>query len=264
MKVAVKIIGVCFLMCWMLADLSAQIETNPLKRTPFPSQLPKKTKEPTQTSTPKTTVAEEDNILRNGRKLLGEANYEEAVREFTRIIGENPNFAEAYLQRAIAYGQLGKIRLARDDAQKTISLSPKNARAFNVLGKTFADEKLFVQAVESYTKALLIRSDFATAYNNRGFAYLSQNKTDFAILDFTNALKFAKKPAEALNYYENRGIAYSLKQDLTNAVKDFTSAIIINPNRAKSYQLRASVYRQQGFTERAEADLETAQKLNGF
>ena len=196
--------------------------------------------------------------------MLVQANYEDAVREFTRIIGENPDFAEVYLQRAIAYGQLGKIQLARDDAQKAISLSPKNARAFNVLGKTYADEKLFVKAVESYTKALLIQSDFTSAYNNRGFAYLSQNKPDFAILDFTNAIKFAKQPSEAINYYENRGIAYTLNKDLTSAVKDFTSAIIINPNRAKSYKLRAAVYRQQGFTERAEADEEIAQKLNGF
>ncbi|HRE56584.1 MAG TPA: tetratricopeptide repeat protein, partial [Candidatus Kapabacteria bacterium] len=50
-----------------------------------------------------------------------------AIFDFTKAIEFNPQFAEAYYNRAIVYGQEGKETLACADLQKASELGHKEA-----------------------------------------------------------------------------------------------------------------------------------------
>ncbi len=53
--------------------------------------------------------------------------YKEALDDFSKAIEINPQYAEAYFNRAMMYGQQGKITLSCADLQKAKELGLKQA-----------------------------------------------------------------------------------------------------------------------------------------
>ena len=88
------------------------------------------------------------------------------------------------------------------------------------------------RAIESYSDAIDIYPRHASAYNNRGNAYVDKGEVDNAIRDFTEAIKLKSDVAEV---YHNRGRAYTVKNDCDNAIKDFTKAIQLKPDYGEAY-----------------------------
>ena len=68
--------------------------------------------------------------LRNYKK----ADYETAVRDISKAIELNPNLAEAYNNRGLAYNNLGKYNEAIIDLDKAIELNPKLTAAYDNRG----------------------------------------------------------------------------------------------------------------------------------
>jgi Flp pilus assembly protein TadD len=56
------------------------------------------------------------------RMRLGQ--YQQAIPDFTEAIRLNPNYANAYRNRAASYRALGQTALADQDAAKAASLTP--------------------------------------------------------------------------------------------------------------------------------------------
>ena len=56
------------------------------------------------------------------------------------------------------------------------------------MGNAFKDQGKLDEAIEAYTKALSIKSDYANAYYNMGNAFKDQGKFDEAIEAYTKAL----------------------------------------------------------------------------
>ena len=65
-------------------------------------------------------------------------------------------------------------------------------------------------AVRDFSKAIELNPEYATAYNNRGFAYMKLSKYNEAIIDFDKAIELNSKYATA---YNNREIAYNKLND---------------------------------------------------
>ena len=61
-----------------------------------------------------------DAMLEDGKNLLKNEAYQEAVERFTSVIERSPNFAEGYNQRAIAYFMLEEWSKAVRDCKQTI------------------------------------------------------------------------------------------------------------------------------------------------
>ena len=53
-----------------------------------------------------------------------------AIADFARIIARNPNDAEAYNNRGIAYRKKGDLNRAIDDFTHAIALNPNDAKAY--------------------------------------------------------------------------------------------------------------------------------------
>ena len=70
-------------------------------------------------------------------------------------------------------------------------------------------------------KAIELDPNCAEAYNSRGYAYLREHEYGRAIADFTSAIRFNVKYANA---YLNRGVARKLAGDAQGAKADFQMA----------------------------------------
>jgi len=77
---------------------------------------------------------------------------------------------------------------------------------------------MYDKAINDYTTVLALDSDYAEAYNNRGWAYLKKALFDHTIKDCSEALRL--NPAMATAYY-TRGMAYKAQGLLDMARKDF-------------------------------------------
>ncbi len=68
-------------------------------------------------------------LLNIGIKFYNDGKMEEALTEFNKVVGENPNLPDAYYYRGLAYLASGKSAEAKADFQKLLELDPKHANA---------------------------------------------------------------------------------------------------------------------------------------
>ena len=65
------------------------------------------------------------------------------------------------------------------------------------------------QAIQNYTKAIQLDSEFANAYHNRGWAYYLTNERDLALADIDKAIELDDRNADSFN---NRATIYFNQQ----------------------------------------------------
>ncbi|MDR2701591.1 MAG: tetratricopeptide repeat protein, partial [Spirochaetaceae bacterium] len=114
-------------------------------------------------------------------------------------------------------------------------------------------------AIADWTEAIKLKPDYVSAWYNRGLAYHYKGELDRAIADYTQAIALNPKDAEA---YYNRGIAYRNKGEHDRAIADYTQAIALNPKYDIAYYNRGIAYYNKGELDRAIADYTQAIALN--
>ena len=97
-----------------------------------------------------------DAMLEDGKNLLENEAYEEAIEQFTSVIAAAPNFAEGYNQRAIGYFMLEEWSKAVRDCKQTISLNPDHFGALAGMGHAYVRLGKVDDAIEAYKQALTI------------------------------------------------------------------------------------------------------------
>lgn len=128
--------------------------------------------------TPTATVLDSaQSALVEGDQEAGRKAYDQAIEDYTQAIQLNPNFAEAYNNRGLAY-----------------ALKSKNQMQY---------------AIADYSQAILLRPAYAFAYNNRGVAYMASGHPEEALSDFNHAIQidpsFSQAHSNRGNYYWRAG-----------------------------------------------------------
>jgi len=103
--------------------------------------------------------------LDHGRACLDKGKYDDAIADYTKAIGLDPNVALAYTNRGLAYER-------------------KNA-----LGRAYERKNALGRAIADYTKAIALDPNDANVYTNRGVAYGKKGEVGRAIADFRKALE---------------------------------------------------------------------------
>ena len=181
--------------------------------------------------------------------------YERAIEDYDRTIALNPKFAEAYYNRGLAYAELNEYKRAIEDYGKAIALNPDDAGAYNNRGLAYAELKEHERAIEDYDRAIELNPDDAAAYNNRGNAYAKLNKYERAIKDYSRAIELNLDDAVA---YNDRGVAYAELNQPERAIEDYGKAIELNPNYAGAYVNRGIAYSEIHRYEESARDLKKA------
>ncbi len=150
-----------------------------------------------------------------------EKNPEKAIKHYNKAIGLNPQLAEAYNNRGVAYDALKQHQKAINDYDKAIDLNPQSAEAYNNRGAAYSDLKQHQKAINDCDKAIDLNPQDADAYNNRGNAYRALGEYPEAINDYNETIKLDPQSAEA---YYNRGIAYSDLKKYPEAINDYSDA----------------------------------------
>jgi len=146
--------------------------------------------------------------LNRGNIKYDDKQYSLAIVEYNQAIQMQPDFVDAYNNRAMAQLKLRKYTEAIADANEVIKLNPSNNR------------------------------ELIKAYFNRAFAYTKQHNREAAIADYNQVLKLDPQDASAYAY---RGDLKGESGDTQGAMDDYNLAIKNNPNHAYAYFNRAII-----------------------
>jgi tetratricopeptide (TPR) repeat protein len=94
--------------------------------------------------------------LSRALRWLNANDYDQATAELSRLIDQQPNFAEGYNQRAIAYYLAGRYDRSLADCQRTLERNPVHFAAQAGAGHCLAALGRWQEALTAYERALRI------------------------------------------------------------------------------------------------------------
>jgi tetratricopeptide (TPR) repeat protein len=127
-----------------------------------------------------------------------------AIADYGAAIALNPNYAEAFYNRALAYRRKGDIDHALADYDRSIGLDAGNPAAFNNRGDALMQRGRYERALEDFDRAIELNGEYAIAFINRGLVYRNKGLTGRAVADFRRAL--ALKPDAGLRSYVEKAL----------------------------------------------------------
>lgn len=145
-------------------------------------------------------------------------NYSAAIEDLDRAIAMTPDFSLAYFLRAGARSLLysnpddnlpgdelinsgmrhASMASVIDDYNTFITLSPLDPFAHFNLGNIYAEAGSLVDALEQYTKAIELKSDFGEAFYNRGYVYFRLGNREAGTADLSRAGELGILPSYIL------------------------------------------------------------------
>ena len=91
-----------------------------------------------------------------GLDAFQKGEFDAAVATYTRIIRRNPNDADAYFNRGLAYKNVGRTDQALSDYQAAIEIDPGHRRAYFDRANILYGQGLYRDAISDYFKSLRI------------------------------------------------------------------------------------------------------------
>jgi len=157
------------------------------------------------------------------------AQHDLAIADFSKAISLKPDYFDAYYNRGTEYLGLHLFEHAIADYINANAIKPDNT-VFYALGNIYRSLGKLDLAIEHYSKAISLKTDYTDAYNNRGTVYGMKGEFDNAISDFSRIIEIDPQNAES---YNNRGTAFILLHKPDLACSDFTKAIQLGSEKAK-------------------------------
>lgn len=206
-----------------------------------------------------------------GIEKIKHQDYNEAIKDFTKVIALSPYYYPAYLNRGFCYYQQDKWLEAENDFTKFINSgdtsklisayyyrawssyyqnnylasiadfnkiidSNPNAQAYYGRGTSKAALDDYYGAISDYNKSIELDSKYSMVYNNRAWAKYELKKYSEALIDVTRAIELDAMNVTAID--SRADIRLALK-DYFGAIEDCNKALIIDPKLANAYFVRA-------------------------
>ncbi|MGD8343907.1 MAG: tetratricopeptide repeat protein, partial [Desulfobacterales bacterium] len=138
--------------------------------------------------------AQDEDWHDKGRRLLGQQQYDEAIKAFSTAIDIIPLDYQSYNYRGVTWALKGDFDQAIADYSKAIEIRPRYAEAYNNRGFAHTQTGNLKSALNDYTRALEINPFFVDAYNNK--AWILATCSDQRIRDGGQAVRLATKAVE--------------------------------------------------------------------
>jgi len=108
--------------------------------------------------------------IQRGNVRYIQKNFENACIDYSEAIKTNPQSAEAWHNKGVALGELGKYDEAIKACDKAIEINPQFATAWYNKGVCLNNLGKHDDAIKAYDKAIEINPQFAKAWYNKGVA----------------------------------------------------------------------------------------------
>ena len=162
-------------------------------------------------------------------KLLKNGQINEALKIVEALIKKSPNVPLLYNIRGVCYQTIRELENAIDDFSQATILKSDYAEAYCNLGVTYQEKGDLVSAVNAYKNAIENDNNYPTAHNNLGKIFLASGEIDSSIEHLECAITLKSDFADAHN---NLGSAFLRINKLNDAIKSYKKAIALKPDFA--------------------------------
>ena len=162
-------------------------------------------------------------------KLLTNGQINEALKIVEALIKKSPNVPLLYNIRGVCYQTIKELGNAIDDFSQATILKSDYAEAYCNLGVTYQEKGDLVSAVNAYKNAIDNDNNYPTAHNNLGKIFLASGEIDSSIEHLECAITLKSDFADAHN---NLGSAFLRINKLNDAIKSYKKAIALKPDFA--------------------------------
>ena len=150
------------------------------------------------------------------------------------------------VQSVINLYSQGQLQQALEQATVLLQQFPSSSFLHNICGVVYKGLGQLDTSVESYNKAIAIKSDYIEAFYNMGVTLKEQGKLEEAIKAYNKAI--AIKPDYVEAFY-NMGNALKDQGQLEEAIEAYNKALTIKPDYAEAYNNMGNALKGIAFTE---------------
>ena len=175
-----------------------------------------------------------------------------AKRDFDRSVRINPVFTSGFHYRGITESRFGNYEAALADIQEAIDLRPGEIGLYFSRGVTYFLSQQFEKAVADFDRYIRKEPKDPSAFLNRGASHLFLGDTLKALNDYNKAIRLDRFDPEG---YVRRGRLYAARNDYEHAISDMDKAIELDTTNTFAYFNRAIMKFEQEKYHDAMADL---------
>ncbi|MCG9911575.1 MAG: tetratricopeptide repeat protein [Flavobacteriales bacterium] len=140
--------------------------------------------------------------------------------QITAMISTEPDNAQLYYERALAYYEYDDLASALKDFDKTIALEPDFVSAYHDRGICHFELGMLEKSLKDFNKAIELDEEYVEAYFNRSLVYDELGMAAKALDDLNTAIKIDPDFGDA---YYNRAV-YTLNTNRSQSCSDFQRA----------------------------------------
>jgi tetratricopeptide (TPR) repeat protein len=131
---------------------------------------------------------------------------ERAEKDFTNALAIDPKNTTAFLRRAQARDQLGRINNAIDDATAAIGIDPKMSTAYRARGLYWLERKSFRNAVADFQSCLQFDTNNLVSHASLAFIFAACPRK--SVRDGAQAVYHANRACELSNWNNPKYLTY--------------------------------------------------------
>ena len=200
-----------------------------------------------------------DAFFMRGRRALADGRYAMAIENFNILAQLDTADYWNYFFRGIAKYNLGDLRGAKKDFDRSVRINPVFTNGYHYRGITDSRFGDYESALANLEKAIELRPGNVSLYFSRGVTYFLSQQFDKAVADFDMYIRKEPKDPSA---YLNRGASWLFIGDTLKAVNDYNKAIKLDRFDPEGYVRRGRLYAGQGDYAAAIADMDRAIELD--
>lgn len=189
----------------------------------------------------------ETEITTDSTESLESVSTSPIVTDSSPILPDSPidppdPYVEAYRQATILF-EAGEYEEAIVSYSEAISLDPESASAFNDRGNAYTQLGNLDQALADYEQATELNPGLPEPIFNQGWIKKTQGKYEEALNHFNTAGQMS--PLIGYDVATNRCLIYYELEEFEQAIDECSTAIALEPARYWAYASRAIVYLSQ-------------------
>lgn len=200
-----------------------------------------------------------DVFFMRGRQCLSDGRYAQAIEQFNILARLDTANYWNFFFRGIAKYDLGDIRGARNDFDRSVRINPVFTNGYHYRAITLSRFGRYDEALDDLETAITLRPGYTGLYFTRGVTYFLSQQFGKAVADFDRYIRKEPKDPSA---YLNRGASYLFLGDTLKAINDYNKAIRLDRYDPEGFVRRGRVYAARGERDKAISDLDHAIELD--
>ena len=194
--------------------------------------------------------------------VLGD--YSDADKWLTKMLEWTPNDSDGWYNLGRTKYNENRFAEAISAFQRCLKLDPKNVRAEDNLGLSYAGMSRNEEATAAYQQAIAWQEQSVAKnprpYMDLGSLLIDENRPKEAVTVLLQAMEIDARDSKT---HELLGKAYTRLEEFPKAQVELEKAIELSPQTPNLHCILAPVYRKQGLAAKAKAEYDRCATLTG-